>query len=235
MKTIPLAGALKGTAMATLVACSATNAATVFTENFPTTTVLADKPNSYLGGYYGSHLSFGEWVRSGPTITLPSESLQVSSDSGFRSAAVLLSPTLFPSAGNYKVTFDITTYSGDANDTATVSVWSGSGYDLTHSSGSALILNSQTGQLQALGSASSSLLASSTYSAAGNAITLDFSYDGSSTIALFFAATTGGYPFPTVRYDNVSISNATVVPEPTAVAVLSFALAGGLLRRRRSA
>ncbi|MEK7949988.1 hypothetical protein WKV53_05760 [Luteolibacter sp. Y139] len=207
------------------------SAAIVYSQDFSSIT-LADKPNSYLGGYYGSQLAYGEWVRSGSTVSLTSGSLQVSSDSGFRSAAVLLDPALFPSAGTYTLTFDVLGYSGDANDTATVGVWTGSGYDMAHSSGNALILNSQTGNLQALGSATSSLLSSTTYSVAGT-YSVNFTYDGSSTIALFFAATTGGYPFPTVLYDDVSIASAAAVPEASIPAILGFAASIGLLRRRR--
>jgi len=209
-------------------------AATVFTENFSSTT-LVDKPNSYLGGYYGNSVNFGEWARSGPTVSLSAGTLQVSSDSGYRGVAILLSPSLFPSAGAYTLTFDIVSYTGDANDTATVAVWQGSGYDMTRSSANALILHTQTGQLQALGSATSSLLTSANYNAAGTGITLDFNYDGTSTVALFFGATTGGYPFPTVSYDNVSVSSKTVstVPEPTTFAILALPLGLALWRRNR--
>jgi len=244
MKTVSLAGAILGTAMLACVVATPLAAAVIYTENFATTT-LADKPNSYLGGYYGSPVTFGEWVRaSNSTISANSGSLQVGSDSGFRSAAVLLSPDLFPSAGTYTLSFDILNYTGDANDTATVGIWSGSGYDLTHSSGSALILNSLTGVLQAQGSATSSQLSSTSYMAAGS-YSVDFTYDGYSTVALFLAATTGGYPFPTVRYDNVTISSmsapmefpasspAESIPETTVPAIFGLAASLGLLRRRR--
>ncbi|HEY1121573.1 MAG TPA: hypothetical protein VGE67_08225 [Haloferula sp.] len=207
------------------------SAAVIYSENFSSTT-LADKPNSYLGGYYGSHVSFGEWVRSGSTVSVSGGNLQVGSDSGFRGAALLLSPSSFPSAGTYTLTFDVLSYTGDANDTATVAIWSGSGYDMTNSSANSLILNTQTGQLQALGSATSSQLSSTTYSAAGTC-SVNFTYDGSSTIALFFAATTGGYPFPTVKYDNLSITSPSPVPETSVPMILGVAASFGLLRRRR--
>ncbi|MGC4015392.1 MAG: PEP-CTERM sorting domain-containing protein [Luteolibacter sp.] len=235
MKTISLVGSLARRVFVLLALSPAAMAATVFTENFSSTT-LVDKPNSYLGGYYGNQVNFGDWERSGPTVVLSSGTLQVASDSGYRSAAILLSPSLFPAAGEYTLSFDIVGYTGDANDTATVSVWSGSGYDLTKTSGNSLILNTQTGVLQALGSASSTLLTSANYNATGTGITMNFTYDGVSTVALFFGATTGGYPFPTVQYDNVSVSQASmsVVPEPSTAAVLVLPALGCLLRRRRA-
>ncbi|BCU76059.1 hypothetical protein [Luteolibacter sp. LG18] len=236
MSFLSLPGSLYRRALAVLLLSPAAMAATVFTENFSSTT-LADKPNSYLGGYYGNQLNFGEWVRSGPTITLASGTLQAASDSGFRSAAILLSPSLFPSAGQYTLTFDIVSYTGDANDTATVGIWTGSGYDLTKSSGNSLILNTQTGQLQALGSAVSNQVASATFTGTGTGITMDFNYDGVSTVALFFGATTGGYPFPTARYDNVTVTSkvAAAVPEPSVMVISVLPVGLALLRRRRAA
>lgn len=91
-----------------------------------------------------------------------------------------------------------------------------------------------------LGNATSSQLASVSYTSTGTGLNLDFIYDGFSTIALFFGATNKGWPFPTVNYDNIHISSivpvaaTSAIPEPAAVLPTGLVLTcGALLRYRR--
>lgn len=219
-------------ALLALAAPVTARAASVFSEDFSSAT-LSDKSNNYLVGWYGSPVAFGEWVRpTSAAMTISSGTLVVNNDSGTRSAAILLDPTLFPAAGQYTLTFDIVGYNGDGNDYAKVSVWKGFGYDLSTSSGNALILNAESSVLGAAGSATSSLLASSNYTTTGT-FSLSFDYDGFSALALFLGAFDGGGFHPTITYDNINISSLQAVPEPSMAASTGLALAWLLLRRRR--
>lgn len=120
MKFNVLPGILSGTALLALAAPA--TATIVYSQDFSALT-LANKPNAYLGGFYGPQLAFGEWVRSYSDVTVNSGTLQAISDTdGFRGAGVFLSPSLFPSAGNYALTFDITGFSGEQSDAAAVSI-----------------------------------------------------------------------------------------------------------------
>jgi len=230
-----------------LVAPSVKGAATVtkavFKDDFSSTS-LSDKPNGYLGGWYGNHVAFGEWVKGDWNVQASGGALQVSTTGGFRGAAVLLSPALFKEAGSYTLSFDISNYSGESNNSASVSIWSGKGYDLTNSSANALILDAQNNQLRTEGSASSVKLASANPVANGS-YSINFTYDGTSAVALFLGATTNGWPFPSLTYDNVSVApvvspSASPAPPASAVPELSTPWAlgvllsfGGLTHRRR--
>lgn len=208
-------------------------ATVIYEQNFNSLT-LANKPNPYLGGWYGSPVAFGEWVRSGTSVTVTGGTAQVSSDSNFRSAAVFLAPNLFPSAGQYRLTVELLSFAGDAvKDTATVGVWKGSGYDLTNSSANALVLNTQSGAVQALGTAVASSLGVATISTPGTTtrtMQIDFTHDGTSAIAIFLGVTNTDWPFPTATYDNLQI---TQVPEAGTLSAVALAGLLGVLRRRR--
>lgn len=204
----------------------------VFTESFESTTLSA-KPNAYLGGWFTPQVSPGEWCGATET-SITTGTVQVLPTNGFRSAGVILGPSVFSGAGDYILSFDLATYSGDGNDLATVSVWSGAGYDLSGSTGNALILDTLSGSLTTSGAATATSLASISLTSAANAVELSFTYDGTSAVALFFGASTGGWPFPTARYDNIEIRSlsADPVPEPSAM-MLGILTAGAALFRRR--
>lgn len=126
----------------------------------------------------------------------------------------------------YSITFDIPEFNGDAADTAKISVWSGSGSQAN--TGNALLLNAESGELEALGTAISSELASVTYTSTGSELTLDFNYNGQDVLAVFFGAESDGYPHPEINFDNIEISS---IPEPSSTAYLAL-LAGAMVMSR---
>lgn len=205
----------------------------VFQENF-TTTSISGQPNPYLGGWFVPQVALQQWT--GPSeASITTGTLTVTATSGTRTAGIVLPPTLFLGAGNYKLTLDVTGYAGDANDYGVVTVWAGSGYGAAGETGNSLVVDTYTASLSAKGTAVVSLLASQSFTAAG-ARELTFSYDGTSAVALFLGATTGGYPFPEVAFDNISITavpEPEVIPEPSVMALSAVLAAGALMRRRR--
>lgn len=142
----------------------------VFSEDFSTST-LANNPNGYLGGFYTPQVAFGQWVGSNDGVSITTGVMTAAPTSATRTGGIVLSPSLFAEAGpgTYTLTFDITSYSGSSNNNALVSVWSGAGYDLSLSSSSSLIVDTYAAQFTPSGSATASLLASGTYTSAGNA------------------------------------------------------------------
>jgi hypothetical protein len=208
-------------------------AAVIFSEDF-SSAILRPNAVGYLGGWFGSAVGFQTWNGPGEAV-IGGGALTVSTTSTIRSAGIVLSPTLFPSAGSYTVSFDVTSYVGDGNDSGLVRVWGGRGYDL-FSSGNALILDTLTAQFNPVGTASSSLLGSALFIVSGTGQQFSFNYNGTDAVALFFGASTGGSPFPLVTFDNISVSTV-LVPEASTgalVGLLGVATAVNILRRRRA-
>lgn len=202
----------------------------VFQTDFSSGSITA-QGNPYYGGWFSPQISTSAWYASSGTANISGGTLNVNSTSGTRSAGLFLPPSLFFGSGPYTLKFDVTSYGGDHNDNAYVSVWQGNAYDL-FSSPNAVQLDNYSASLVPLGSASTAKLADGVFQNTGNDFTLNFNYDGSSGVALFFGAQTGGWPFPAVSYDNVRLS---AVPEASTVTI--FALLGtvSLLNRRRNA
>ncbi len=219
---------MKRTLAVLSLGCGLTQGAVVFSENFSSTT-LSGKVNPYLGGWYTPQVAFEEWCGPAEATITVGGALQVAPTFGTRSAGIFLSPQGMSGPGTYTLTFDLLSYSGDPNDHAIVSVWAGSGYDLSGSSANTLVLDTQTASLNALGAATAGQLATATFDSAGTH-QLQFSYDGTSAITLFFGAQTGGWPFPTAVFDNIGVSSVNPVPEPASASLLL--LAGWLLSRR---
>ena len=152
------------------------------------------------------------------------------SPGSYRSAVMLFEPALFTDgAGEYRVTINVAGYVGDMNDSGLVSVWSGSGYDLSGSSGDAIWVNTQSTPFTAQGGATVSELGSLAITGTG-IHTLQFTYDGTSAIGIFLGATTTAYPFPTVEYGSMELA---LVPEPSSAMLGGMALCALLLRRKR--
>lgn len=207
----------------------------VFSENFSNST-LTSNANPYLGGWFGSQVSFQTWNGPGES-SISNGALTVNSTSETRSAGLLLAPSMFPGAGSYTLSFDVTAYTGDSNDMGLVNVWAGSGYDLTKSTGNALILDMLSEQLRTEGSATSSLIGSTTFTSTGNGKQITFNYDGSSAVGMFFGVNTKGWPFPSATFDNITLTqNGTAsVPEPSVTALVAlFGSASCFIRRRRA-
>jgi len=182
-------------------------------------------------------LSILKSVHQNPRRTnISNNGLNVSSTSGIRTAGIVISPSLFDGAGDYTLTFDLTSYIGDSNDNALAEIWSGSGYNLTNNtSPDGLMVDTYSSSLKEFGNASAQLLADASLATASNGNQLGFTYDGSSAIAVFLGVKTDGWPFPSATFDNVSITtNFNVVPEPNAAMLLGIAGTCILLIRRRN-
>jgi len=201
---------------------------------------IENQANGFVGGWFGGSMSFDQWYGDSSDASIGGGQLNVSSTSAFRGAVLLLDSSAFApfGAGNYTLTFDVTSFSlsngasSSADDFAEVRIWSGSGYDLTNTTGNALAVSPQNGSFTAQGNASVNLLASRQVDSTGIANTLQFEYDGTSAIGLFLGAMTGGWPFPNVSYDNVSIG-PVAVPEPGSVALYCGFATGLLIILRR--
>lgn len=205
----------------------------VYSDNFESSHVDS-KANPYLGGWFSPQVGFNTWNGS-YEASISGSKLNVTTSNETRSAGILIAPSSFPGAGSYTLSFDVAAYTGDSNDTGLVTVWSGKGYDLSRSSGNALVLDTLSSQLRTEGTAKSSLLGSYTFTTTGGGKQFNFDYDGISAVALFFGANTKGYPFPTVSYDNVSIRPMTTIPEPSVAALVAIVAVGACVVRRRNA
>ena len=220
----------------TLLACgSAAHGAVIFTEDFSGTTVLPNDTQETLGFFNGNALSDGIVVSSNATIA--NGELGINSTSGFRGIGLVLTPeTLGSSPGTFQLQFDIVSFDRGENfgtvgtGFAEVNIFSGNGFQAADDA-NAVLLNSQTGELAALGTAVSTELASQNFTTAGDNITITFEYDGSGAIAIFFGANTSSFPFPSVVFDNIQVST---IPEPSSVFYISITSLFVLLRRKRS-
>lgn len=212
----------------------AKSANVVFSDDFSSSTLL-NSGNPFVGGFFNPQLGFGRWTGT-REISITTGALQTRSTSGTRSAGIVLSPSLFAAtgAGTYTLTFDITAYTGDANDNAIVNIWAGRGQDLTQRSSNALIVNTFNAELVSNGpSTSVDLLRSATYTAPATAIQLTFNYQLGDSIALFLGSQTRGFPFPSTTFDNVSVAFTPPIPEPSTPLLLGTLATLALLRRKR--
>ncbi len=217
------------------LASEATASTVVFADDFSSSAILK-QGNPYVGGWFTPQLAFAQWTGTSEA-SISSGSLNVNSTSSTRSAGIILPPGFFSGAGDYILSFDLKSYTGDANDSAVATVWSGSGYDLTRSTGNAITVDTYSAGLQKNGSAQVMKLAGMTLTAAANNNQVGFTYDGTSAVALFLGVKTEGWPFPSASYDNVSISKVAinVVPEPTVPLLLGVAAGSFAFFRRRNA
>lgn len=193
------------------------------------TETLEDRFNGYIGGWFGNELDFGQWYGDDADTSISGSNLIVGSSvpDAPRSAVVVLDPAAFAvdGAGDYRLTFDLTAFSMSdslpltGNDYAFASVWSGSGYDLSNTTGNALFVSPGLANIVGSGSATASEIARGEYTSAGNGLIVDFAYDGTSAIAIFLGAfQADGWPFPSASFANVGISSLTdtnPIPEPS--------------------
>ncbi len=215
---------------------SASQAATVvYSENFSSST-LTSNGNPYLGGWFTPQTAFQQWVGDGSS-SITTGALRVEPTSGSRSAGVVLSPGIFPAAGSYTLSFDVTAYNTSAGDPAKVTIWSGKDYGASNT-GNSLQIDTYNMQLNPQGAASVASLGSATFTAAGSSTqSITFTYDGVSAVALFFGASTDGWPFPTATYDNITVTqnSPVVIPEPSVSALAAGMVGVMCLLRRRNA
>ncbi len=230
--------------MAVLVWASVTGAVTIRL-NEVACEHITERTNGYLGGYYGSDpLAENQWFGLSPAVSLSNGVLTVlnQQSKGSNYAGIVLGPEVFRGqAGAYRLKFDVLDLflSNSGKDQGVlgethygrVNVWSGQGYDLSQTTGEALWADALAGSLTAKGDASVESLNSITIAASGDGYSLDFTYDGSSAVAIFFGAErTQKKPDVTAGYGNITITPVPV-PEPSTGLMVLVAL--GLLTRRR--
>lgn len=206
---------------------------------------ITERSNGHVGGYYGSDpLELNHWFGQSTTVSLSNGVLTVlhQQSRGSNYAGIVLAPEVFGGqAGVYRLNFDVLDLvlnntgkdQGVLGEThyGRVSVWSGQGYDLSQASGQALWGDALAGTLTGKGGASVESLNSITIAGGGDGYSLDFAYDGSSAVALFFGAeSTQKKPAVTAEYGNITVTPVPV-PEPSTGLMVLVAL--GLLRRRR--
>ena len=204
-------------------------ATTIYEEDF-TTTMLPNSTQATVG-FFNTNTPF-DVIAADSDASIANGVLSVNTTSGFRGVGIILDPASFVGVGTYDFTFDITAFNdnGNTENSVVANIFEGSGYDLGDN-GDALRLDSQLGTLVGLGSATASQIASQEYTAAANAVTLQFDYDGSSAVAIFLGIQTDDFPFPSAQFDNFSVSTSAV-PEPSSLLYLSV-LPGFLLLRKR--
>lgn len=205
---------------------------------------ISERPNGHIGGYYGSNpLEMNRWFGNG-VVSLDAGLLTVlqQQNRGSNFAGIVLGPEVFRGqAGVFRLQFDVLgldlTQSGVSGAVlgethyGRVKVWSGEGYDLSGASGSALWVDALAGTLTGKAGATAEELSSITIASTGDDYALDFTYDGSSAVVLFFGAeSTLKKPDVTAEYGNISIT-PVLVPEPSTGVMVLVAL--GLLTRRR--
>lgn len=206
--------------------------AVIFADDFSSST-LTTNPNGYLGGWYSSQISFGEWVADTGHASISGGLATVDSTSGVRSLAIVIDPANFSGAGTHTLTFDVSSYSGDGDDTGLVRIWQGSGYNLGLDSADGIQVDTQAGSFEAFGSAEAEQLADFSFTTTGSAYSIDFDYDGSSAVGIFLGVQTSAWPFPEASFDNISLSSAAAIPEPTGALSASLIVLGLLWRNRK--
>jgi len=211
-----------------LISISSAHAAIYF-DDF-TSGSVTDEPNGYIGGFYGNHWNFNQWYGVSTEAAISNDSLTVTSTSGLRGAFILFEPDLFiDGAGEYFVTVNVSGNFSQSNDPAVVRLWGGAGYDLTNNSADGIFVNAQTGVFTAFGTATASDLGRLDITESGT-FSLQFTYDGISAIGVFLGAETGGYPFPLVDYNSLTLA---VIPEPSSALLACLSLTALLVRRKR--
>ncbi len=218
----------KSLAIIMMAATAVSSQAALYTDDFSSGSVT-NQVNGYIGGWFGSNFNFQQWYGGVGYAVITGGNLRVSSDSAYRSAVILFDPTSLEGAGRYRITVDVSSYTGDVNDRGLARVWSGEGYDLSGSSGNGISVSCEAGTFTASGSATVSDLGSFEITGAGNH-EFEFTYDGIGAVGIFLGAETGGYPFPQLDYNSISVA---AIPEPSCAMLGCFALSAMLLRRRR--
>ncbi len=217
------------------LSCAPRAEAVVYATGFSDVTV-SNKPNGYLGGWFGSHVAFGEWVGQTSLVQVSGGKLVATSDThGYRGAALVLDPSLFPGAGRYRLGYDLESISGSAGDSASASIWYANGYDL-FSSPNANIIDTLNHQVVALGTANSGIWGLAVHTTSALNQQIEFTYDGFSAVVIMLGANdTGSWPFSTATFDNISVSKliptGRVVPEPTN-ALVGVLIGIAILQRR---
>lgn len=200
------------------------SATTVFTEDFSTTTLPGNTQARV--GFFNGNATFGGIVADANS-TIVNGALEVETTNNFRGIGILLGADDFNGAGDYTLEFDLVNFSGDSDDFARASVFSGSGFELANDR-NALLLNAQRGTLEALGNTTVNLLNTEDFIVPSNDLNLTFNFDGSSAVAVFLGVETTNFPFPTATFDNISISETQSkfesIPEPSVALLLANSL-----------
>jgi len=212
------------------------SAVTIFTEDFSTPSTAG--PQGTLGGQF-AFLNFGDIVVSQNT-DVSGGVVEVTPDSDFDGIAIAIDPANFTEGvGLYDFSFDIlslelnSTMDNIGMGSAEAAVFLASGFDFVDPNNGILI--STFAPITGGVTSSSSQVTISDPPVVGNFTTvgtnnLSFQYDGTSTVVIFLGSNGGGFPDPTIQFDNIEVS---FVPEPSSL-LLVMSSAIFLFRRRRS-
>ena len=234
-------------ALIIFVAClQIANGVVVFQEDFSSSVLPNDTQETF--GFFNNNGSFGGIVVSS-SASIESGVLEVEAgtgsvmEPGFRGIGIALDSSNFVGAGLYNIEYEISSFTlsspfgSDFNDSAEVSVFSGSGFELADDA-RAIILDADIGELGLTNNnvdaevqqlAIQNIDFSSNTDSDIGTFNLEFTYDGTSAVALFFGARSDGFPFPIVEFDNIEISS---VPEPSSVLLAACSVIF-LFRRKR--
>lgn len=177
------------------------------------TETLDNRPNGYIGGWYGNNIAFEQWTGNSASVSIANGVLTANSDSGFRTAVFAVESSALGGAGSYQLSFEVPRIESAANNNGYVSVWSGSGYNLSGGSADALFINAELASVAPLGGASAAKLVDYAFEETGTNI-VNFSYDGTSALIFMLGAQTNGFPFPSVDYGSFSVQRLSAIPEP---------------------
>lgn len=215
-----------------------------FEADFATATFNNQNP-SYLGGWFGSEIAFGEWYGSDTDVEIGPDGLQVANTtttSAFRGAAIFLDPSVFTSgAGTHTLEFEVTNLSFFSDSSDPDSPWTGTpgengvgwvevveatGYNLDPNYGDAVIVTTtpiSSQVFEAQGNANVESLASQVIESAGF-YSLSFDYGGSGAVGLAFGSIDSNWPHTLINYDDV-----VVIPEVSSVMLMLLAFGATFL------
>ena len=220
-------------------------AAVIYNEDFSTTTTQGLGTQATLG-FFGPGFAAFDAIAVAANATVQNEELFFNSNTNneFRGIGIVLDGASFVGNGPYSLQYDIVDFQlnspfGSAfSDQFQAIVWTANGFVQGTSDG--LVVNAQSGDVILSGpdsTASATQIASQAVSFQDSPNTgtfsLDFNYDGSEAVVIYLGAVSDGFPFPEITVDNISVSTASAVPEPTSVTLLALSFLAITARRRR--
>lgn len=204
--------------------------AQIYSDDF-TSSSIDNESNAYLGGWYGSQVSFDQLFGPGSSASITGGQLDLTSTSGVRGAFLVLPPAMFGTETIFSLTVDVDEVDiGSSGNDVLARVFTGSGYDLTLSSADGLFVNPGAGSVTAFGSSTASLAAEMSLSA-GEGQVLDFTRSADDAVLVFIGSdASAGWPFPEMQVASISIA---ALPEPSTLGLLVLSSSLVVFHRKR--